>query len=390
MNINSCLICKNKSLKKYLSLGQQPLANNLSKKILVKKYPLEIFFCKKCFHNQLGYEVKKEKLFSKYLYLSSQSKTLQNHFDKAAYKYIKRFNLNKNSRIVDVGSNDGIALRYFKKKNFFNYLGIEPAKNVAQIANKNGINTLNSFLNMKLANKYFNTVDLLLASNVFAHNRNISNLLDNLIKILKKDGVLVIEVQYLLSMLKENLFDNIYHEHIHYWSVSSLNSLLKKKSCSIYDVELINTHGGSVRIYVKKKKNLKSKNLLKILKQEIQFGIFKQSTYNKFKINLENKKKKFLNFLKVNKKCSVIGYGAAAKASTVLNYLNISDQIKYIIDDNKIKQGRYIPGTSIKVIKRSFYKNEIDYLIVFAWNYFSEIKEKIKYAKKVISIRNFF
>ena len=181
MNINSCLICKNKSLKKYLSLGQQPLANNLSKKILVKKYPLEIFFCKKCFHNQLGYEVKKEKLFSKYLYLSSQSKTLQNHFDKAAYKYIKRFNLNKNSRIVDVGSNDGIALRYFKKKNFFNYLGIEPAKNVAQIANKNGINTLNSFLNMKLANKYFNTVDLLLASNVFAHNRNISNLLDNLI-----------------------------------------------------------------------------------------------------------------------------------------------------------------------------------------------------------------
>ncbi len=390
MRIANCLICKNKKLKKYLSLGKQPLANNLSIKTTNKKYPLEIFYCKKCYHSQLGYEVNKKKLFSKYLYLSSQSKTLKNHFDKAAENYIKKFKLNKESKIFDIGSNDGIALNYFKKKNFLNYIGIEPAKNVAKIANKNGIKTINSFLNKKLAKKYSATADLLLASNVFAHNKNISQLADHMIKVINEDGIIVIEVQYLISMLKYNLFDNIYHEHIHFWSVHSLNNLFTNKGCSIIDVELVDTHGGSIRVYVKKKKNIKSRNLIRLLDKEKRFGIFKVITYKTFKNNLNKKKKKFIDFLSVNKNKNLIGYGAAAKATTVLNYLNISDQIKYIIDDNKIKQGKYIPGTKIKVINRSNYKNEIDYLIVFAWNYFNEIKKKIKYAKKIISIRNFF
>ena len=203
----------------------------------------------------MNYEIKKEKLFSNYLYLSSQSKTLQNHFDNSAKKYIKLFNLNKKSFIIDVGSNDGISLKFYKKQKFKNIIGIEPAKNVSILANKNGIRTINSFLDNKLSKKFSKKADLVTASNVFAHNKNIKRLAVNLISMLKDDGVLIIEVQYLLSMLKKNLFDNIYHEHIHYWSVNSLDRLFENLGCKIFKAEKIDTHGGSIRCYIKKNKN---------------------------------------------------------------------------------------------------------------------------------------
>lgn len=389
MNIKNCLVCGKKNLIKYLDLGKQPLANNLSKKINVSKYPLEVLYCKNCYHNQLNYEIKKEKLFSNYLYLSSQSKTLQKHFDKSAIKYIKLFGLKKNSCIIDVGSNDGIALKFYKKKNFSNIIGIEPAKNVAKIANINGIKTINSFLNYKTSRKLNNKADLVTASNVFAHNKNIKKLAINLISILKDNGVLIIEVQYLIAMIQKNLFDNIYHEHIHYWSVTTLDYLFSDLNCSIFKVEKIDTHGGSIRCYIKKnfiKKDLKIKS---ILRYEKKFGLHNKKLFLKFSNKLEKKKNIFKNFLLKNKGKNIVGYGAAAKTSTLLNFLEISDNIQCIIDDNKLKQDYYIPGTKIKIVSKDKIDKKIDYLIVFAWNYFEEIKKKIKYAKKIISIRKF-
>lgn len=390
MKINYCLVCRNKKLFTYLNLGDQPLANNLSKSQFVKKYPLKIVYCNNCFHNQLTFEVKKEKLFSKYYYLSSQSKTLQNHFDIAAKKYIKLLKLKKNSFIIDIGSNDGIGLKYFKKKKFKNILGIEPAKNIAKIANKNGIKTINSFLNLDISKKYKNKADLVTASNVFAHNKDIIKLAEYLVSLLKKNGVLIIEIQYLISMLKKNLFDNIYHEHIHYWSLNSINYLFKKLDCTIIKVEKVSSHGGSIRCYIKKNKIKQTLKIKKILKSELKFGINNKNIFVKFSNELEKKKTKFKKFLFKNRDKNILGYGAAAKTSTLLNYLKISDDLKFIIDDNELKQNHYIPGTKIKIISRKNVTKNIDFLVVFAWNYFSEIKKKIRYAKNVISIRQFF
>lgn len=390
MKINKCLVCKNKNLVKYLDLGNQPLANNLSKNFKVSKFPLQVVFCNKCYHNQLNYEIKKEKLFKNYLYLSSQSKTLQNHFNKSAKKYIKYFKLKKNSSIIDVGSNDGIALKYYEEKNFKNILGIEPAKNVAYLANKRGIKTINSFLNYKVSKKFENRADLVTASNVFAHNKDIIKLAKYLINLLSKNGVLVIEVQYLITLIKKNLFDNIYHEHIHYWSLSSLSLLFKNINCTIFDAELIDTHGGSLRCYIKKKSFKESLKVKKILVNEKKIGIKKNKYFINFSKQLEKKKNKFKKFLLKNKNKNIVGYGAAAKTSTLLNYLDISDDLKFVIDDNKLKQNHYIPGTKIQIKAKNKVGKNIDFLIVFAWNYFDEIKKKINYAKQVISIRDFF
>ena len=324
------------------------------------------------------------------MYLSSQSRTLQKHFNGAAKNYIRLFKLNKKKLIIDVGSNDGIALDYYKKKGFKNILGIEPASNIANIANKKGIKTINSFLNFKISKRFLNKGDLVTASNIFAHNRNIIKLAKHLISIIKSNGILIIEVQYLISMIKNNLFDNIYHEHIHYWSLTSLENFFKKLGSTIVNVDKINTHGGSLRIYIKKNKRNQNQKVKKILKDEIKFGIKKKKIYLNFNNNLKLKKKKFKNFFMKNKKKNIIGYGAAAKTSTLLNYFNVSKNLKYVIDDNILKQNHYIPGTTIKIVSKESVENKIDFLIVFAWNYFEEIKKKIKYASKIISIRKFF
>ena len=388
--IRKCLICNNSRLKQYVNLGNQPLANNLSKKKEVDKYPLAVNYCEDCYHNQLSVGVNKEKLFNKYLYLSSQSKTLQEHFDKAAIKYIKELKLKKNSFIVDVGSNDGIALSYFTRQKYRSCIGIEPAKNIAKIANKKGIKTINGYLNKKIANIYRSKFDLVLASNVFAHNQDIKNLAKYLIQILKPNGILIIEVQYLLDMLKDTIYDNIYHEHIHYWSANLINSLFDKLNVEVFKFEKISTHGGSLRCYIKNKGNNNYKiNIDKILKDEIKEGIFKKTIYKNFSKKIYAQKSNFLKFLSKNKNKSILGYGAAAKTSTVLNFFKIKNSKFCVIDDNKLKQGNYIPGTNIKIVSRDHISEKIDYLIVFAWNYFFEIKKKVKIAKNVISIRKF-
>ena len=209
-------------------------------------------------------------MFSNYLYTSSTSKTFKDHFKRATEKYIKDFKLKKNkSYIIDIGSNDGVALRPFKNLGFKNILGIEPAKNLAEIANKENIKTYNGFLNIKNLRKIKKNANLVLASNVFAHADNLREMAECMIKLLKKNGVLIIEVQYIVNTIKDLSFDNIYHEHYNYWSLTSLNIFFKSyENIKLFKVEKIKTHGGSIRIYLKKDKKQKITNSVKRMLDE--------------------------------------------------------------------------------------------------------------------------
>ncbi len=376
-----CRSCSETKLKRVVSLGYQPLANNLlnNKKDKPELYPLEVNYCPNCHNCQLSVAVKAKKMFSNYLYTSSTSKSFREHFIKAAKKYVKDFKLkSKNSYIIDIGSNDGVALKPFKDLNFKNILGIEPAKNLAKLANKNKIKTLNFFLEQKNMNKIKKNADLILASNVFAHADNLKEMANCMIELLSKKGVIIIEVQYLLNTLKDLTFDNIYHEHYNYWSLTSLNNFFNQLNVKIFRVEKINTHGGSIRVYIKKEKNVMiEKNVKNLLKEEEKFGIKKYKTYQEFGKKINKIRENVIKNLKVlkNNKKKIIGYGAPAKATTALNYFNITNEIEFIVEDNKFKHGKFIPGVNIPIFSKEKIKSKDKTILVLAWNFFDEIKK---------------
>ena len=393
----NCRSCNNIKLKRVVSLGYQPLANNLLNKKNEKcdLYPLEVNYCEKCHNCQLSVAVEPKKMFSNYLYTSSTTKSFREHFIEAAKKYIKDFKLNKNkSYIIDIGSNDGVALKPFKNLGFKNFLGIEPAKNLAKLANKNKIKTFNGFLEKKNIKKIKKNADLILASNVFAHSDKLKEMAECMFELVSKKGTIIIEVQYLLNTLKDLTFDNIYHEHYNYWSLTSLVNFFNHYKATIYRAERIDTHGGSIRIYIKKKKNIKiEKSVKKLLNEEEKFGIKKYKTYQEFGEKVYKIRKNVLKNInklkKENKK--IIGYGAPAKATTALNFYGISKQIDYIVEDNKLKQNKFIPGVKIQIRNKSFIKDNDNYLLVLAWNFFEEIKIKNKntnITKKYINIKD--
>ena len=378
-----CRCCGSKNLKRILSLGFQPLANNLikNKKTKFDKYPLELNFCSDCYNVQLSVSVDPKKMFTNYYYLSSTSKSFRSHFEHAAKKYVKEFKLNKQSQIIDIGSNDGVGLSPFKELGIKNLLGIEPAKNLCKISNKKGIKTLNDFLNFKSLKKIKNKADLILASNVFAHSDNLKEMGECILKLLSKNGTAIIEVQYLLRTLKDLTFDNIYHEHYNYWSLTSIKNFFDNLGGKIYKAEEINTHGGSLRVYVSKNLNKKlDKSVSKLLRIEQNYGIKKFSTYKVFANKILKIKKNVLNSIKnlKNETNSIIGYGAPAKATTALNFFGISEEIDFIIEDNKLKHNKYVPGVNIPIYSKDKIKNNKSPILVLAWNFFKEIKKNNK------------
>ena len=391
-----CRSCGNNKLKRVVSLGYQPLANNLLNKKDEKceLYPLEVNYCDKCHNCQLSVAVNPKKMFSKYLYTSSTSKSFREHFVNAAKKYIKDFKLNKKkSYIIDIGSNDGVALKPFKDLGYKKILGIEPAKNLAKLANKNKIKTFNGFLEKNNLIKIKKNADLILASNVFAHSDKLKEMAECMFKLLKKNGSLIIEVQYLLNTLKDLTFDNIYHEHYNYWSLISLNNFFVNYSAKIYRAEKINTHGGSIRIYIKKGKKIKIENSVKeLIREEENFGIKKFKTYQEFAdkvYKIRNKiRKNILNLKSENNK--IVGYGSPAKATTALNFFGISNEIDCIVEDNKLKHGKFLPGMKIPIVSKDKIKNKkADCALVLAWNFFDEIKKKNgDLAHKFVSIKD--
>ncbi len=376
-----CRSCGNTNLKRVVSLGYQPLANNLLRKANEKceLYPLEVNYCENCHNCQLSVAVDPKKMFSNYLYTSSTSKSFRDHFINASKKYVKDLKLNKKkSLIIDIGSNDGVALKPFLEMGYKNILGIEPAKNLAKLANKNKIKTFNGFLEKKNLKKIKKNADLILASNVFAHSDKLKEMAECMLKLLGKNGTIVIEIQYLINTLKDLTFDNIYHEHYNYWSLTSLVNFFKQFDAKIVRAEKINTHGGSLRVYIKKDKKAKiESSVKKMLNDEEKFGIKKFKTYQDFGKKVYKIRENIIkNFKKLKENNSlVVGYGAPAKATTALNFFGVTKEIDFIVEDNKLKHNKFIPGVKIPIKKKSAIKNKKNTIVVLAWNFFQDIKK---------------
>ena len=395
MNKNSCRASNSSNLKPVISLGLSPLANNLLNSLEDKDelYPLELMYCPDSHNCQLSYVVPAEKMFNHYLYVSSTSKSFRQHFKDAANKYIKEFSLNSESLVVDIGSNDGIALKPLQEKGI-KVIGVEPATNISKIANDNNIPTLNEYFSDKTLIKQNGKVDLVTASNVFAHADDLEGIVKNVFRLLKQEGTFIIEVQYLLDTLQDLTFDNIYHEHVNYWSVTSLNNFFNRLGYKVNKVEHVDTHGGSIRVYVKNKSYIPYLSVEEFLEKEKEFGLTKYETYLDFAKKIEQIKNNVNNNIKKlkDKGLTLAGYGSPAKATTSLNYFGVKD-IDYIIEDNKLKHNKYLPGIKIPIISKEQIKDNFpDVIIIMAWNFEKEIKDNnmnlIEKGVRFISIKD--
>lgn len=385
-----CRICKNKGLEIFLSLGKSPLANNfLSKEQLENKeetYPLELAFCNNCKLVQLTCIVPPELMFKNYVYVSSTSTTFKIHFTKMSEDISNSFKLNDKSLVVDVGSNDGLLLKGFQKFGV-KTIGVEPATNIAEIAQKEGIETINDFFSRKVVNGVIEkkgNADVVTACNVFAHIDDIDDVIGNVKLLLKEDGIFVIEVQYFVDTIEKMTFDNVYHEHLSYYTLTSLNFFFKKHGMDIFNVQRVDSHGGSLRVFVKKTggKHEINEEVKKIMDYEKSIDIEDLETYKKFANKVYEVKEKLISYIQdiKNQGESIAGYGAPAKSTTLLNFCNIGkDFIDYVVDDNPLKIGLYTPGTHIPVVSSEYLDEKTpDYVLILAWNFTHEILEKTK------------
>ena len=377
---SECRCCGNIHLEKVISLGTSPMANNLldSKEETFEEFPLQMDYCSTCHNSQLSYVVPADKMFDNYLYVSSTSASFRKHFEEAAINYIDRFKLDSNSFVVDIGSNDGVALKPLQDRGV-RVMGVEPAKNVAKIAIDNGIPTINVYFDENTFEDN-NIVDLITASNVFAHADDLKGMTKNVFKLLKETGTFVVEVQYLLDTIKDLTFDNIYHEHVNYWSVTSINNFFNNLGFTVVDVEHIDTHGGSIRVYIQNGGEV-SENVSKFLYSEEEFGLSDFKTYREFAERIGTSKKNVLKNIKKLKDdgYKLIGYGSPAKATTALNYYGITnDDIDFIVEDNELKHGKIIPRVNIPIKPKSELVGDNIKVIILAWNFANEIKNNNK------------
>ena len=384
--VTSCRICGG-DFSHYLSLGLSPLANNLNdrKNTSNDVYPLDMNFCNECSNSQLSVVVPPEKMFDNYFYLSSTSQKFRDHFVNISKELKSDLKLKNSSVVVDIGSNDGIFLDPIKNLGMV-AIGVEPAKNVAKIANSKKLTTLPEYFSHQTVSKIikkYGKADVVTAFNVFAHGDGLKEILKNTENLLKKNGEFIFEIQYLLRTLKDVTFDNIYHEHVNYWCLIAILNFFKDSEMKVYKVKEVDTHGGSLRVYTTKNKNKRIHNSVsKYIEIEKKYKLDEYSTYLKFAKKVHDTKKKSLvmiNDIKLQKK-KIIGYGAPAKATTILNYFGLSEKDFLItIDENSLKQSKFIPGTNIEIKDINQVKpGSYDYVLVLAWNFFDSIKSNNK------------
>jgi 2-polyprenyl-3-methyl-5-hydroxy-6-metoxy-1,4-benzoquinol methylase len=390
----SCRFCKSKKAIDILNLGKIPLSNNFIKKnqiTKIKKYDLKIFICPKCLLVQTKDVVNKNIIFNKnYLYHSSFSRSWLEHSKNLTLDLIKEFNLDKSTFVLEIASNDGYLLNFFKKKKI-PCIGIEPSASVARIAKKKGIETYINFFNNNLAKKLIKknlTPKIIIALNVLAHTPELVNFIKGIKILIKNNGVGIIEFPHLLNLIKKFQFDTIYHEHFSYFSLHSVINLFKKYDMDIFFCKRILTHGGSLRIYIKDVSNKYykiKKKVYQILSVEKKMGINKLSFYKNLEKKIDRIKKKNkskIEFLSKTKK--IIGYGAAAKSTIFCNSLKLDvNHIKFVVDKNKFKLNRCIPGTQIPILDiKNIKKIKPDYILIFPWNLKKEILNQLNFTKK--------
>lgn len=393
---DTCRMCEGKDLTQVWSFGDTPLANSYLKPEQVGSVeepfaPLDIFYCGDCHLVQMLDVVDPDVLFSNYLYVSSTSPKFVAHFEDYAKHLIERFGLDKEDLVVDVGSNDGVLLKPFKERGI-RILGIDPAQNVAEMANNDGIETIADYFTPEVADKIVadkGKAKIIAANNVFAHTDDVNLFVEATKRLLADDGVYVFEVQYLGSLIKKNLFDIVYHEHVCYYSVHPLVKFFAKHNMEVFDVERPTVHGGSLRVFVQKKggPHERSERLSEILHEEKTQALTTLAPYQQFASRIQQNKEKLQEILQTIKKEGkrIVGYGAPAKATTLLYALGIDGEtIDYIVDDDKkFKQGMVMPGNHIPIVApKKLYEDKPDYCLVLAWNFAEPIMENHANFKK--------
>lgn len=387
-----CRFCKNEVNDIFLDLGFQPPSNSYLSNDDLKSYeityPLRLFVCNNCWLVQTEDFVKETTFFNEdYAYFSSTSVTWVEHAEKYSKMIINKLKLDSNSLVVEIASNDGYLLKNFNDKKI-PCIGIEPTKSTADASEKIGINVIKEFFNENLANSLVSDLkyaDLVIGNNVYAHVPDLNDFTKSINLILKPEGVVTLEFPHLMKLIEFNQFDTVYHEHFSYFSFYTVTKIFKKHGLKIFDVEKLETHGGSLRIYgCKINANYKiSDNVQILLNEEDAYGMKSLNFYINFQKSVNVIKNDLLTFLieNVNKGKIIAAYGAAAKGNTLLNYCGIkSDLIKYVCDAAIAKQGKFLPGSHIPIKKPEYLlSNKPDYILILPWNISDEvIKQNIE------------
>ncbi len=393
-----CRSCGKMELSIILSLGQTPLANALLTPeqvgLIEPTYPLDLAFCRSCALVQITETVPPERLFREYLYLSSFSDTMLHHSLKLVKRLILNRHLERNSLVVEIGSNDGYLLQYYKQAGI-PVLGIEPATNIARVAQEvRGIRTLAQFFGESLARQIREKgeqADVIHAHNVLAHVADLNGVVSGIGLLLKDHGVAVAEVPYVKDLIDHTEFDTIYHEHLCYFSLTALKRIFRRHQLMIGEVERLPIHGGSLRLFIEKMKTNEdgedSPSVRRLLEEETLQGLDRVEFYQNFADKVEKLRYGLLDLLKrlkgENKR--IVAYGASAKGSTLLNYFGIGREIlDYVVDRSTVKQGLFTPGTQLPIYAPAkLTEDRPDYVLLLTWNFAEEIiTQQAEYHQK--------
>lgn len=394
MEIKNCRACGNLLPKPFLDLGNSPLANSYeTNDSFAIEFPLAVAFCTKCYLVQLTYTVDSSAMFSDYAYFSSYSTTFLKHIERYVWDLAVDIGITKDTCVLEIASNDGYLLKFMKRYTR-NILGIDPAKNIAAEANKNGIPTIAKFFNSETVIQdifpvYGKKFNIIIGNNVLAHVPDINDFIQGVSVCLEQNGVAVFEFPYLMSFLRHVEFDTIYHEHIFYYSLIALKSLFSQYDMEIFDVRFSQIHGGSIRIFVKHSYSMRPVNssVSTFEYMERMEGLDTESRYHNFAWDVKNIKNDLLSLVEgiSNSDKILAAYGAPAKGNTLLNYCGIGNtHIKFTVDLSPHKQGKYLPGSHIPILPPDeLVKQMPDYCLILPWNFKEEImNQQAEYLKK--------
>jgi len=374
-----CASCNSNNFTVIYNFGSVPLAGSFpleKDKDNIKKYPLSIIMCNDCKLIQTDTLIKPEVLFKDYRYISSIG--MQKHFDKFADWLVSKEGIKPVDNILEFGCNDGPLLGALRSRGIHNTIGIDPATNIVKLGREKGLNIINDFFNSKFVEKsrWENKFDYVLASNTFAHITDINSVVKGVHSCLNKDGKFIFEVQYLVDLVDKFQFDFMYHEHLYYYTITSLSHLLSKHGLKIIDVERVPIHSGSIRVIATKDLNIKVNSIV----EELINNEIKYEDLSNFSLSIEKALSNLKTFLNNNKSKKIIGYGASGRANVVVGTLDLDvNNINYIIDESPERYNRYTSNGKIPIYPPEDIENDVDFILIFAWNFADMIMEKTKH-----------